>query len=134
MKLHRSLGFWGGLLVMGAIVWGWWDSQTKWTAVGHTRFLLSQRSSAVAVFIRVGSIDKTSWQFIRLPFVGTEAIRPTDPPKLMIRPNRSRGGGHKVIFEATHFVLLVTSCSAWLAYLAWRRRGRVAAAAEGGEG
>lgn len=26
MKLHRSLIFWSGLLVMASVLWGWWDS------------------------------------------------------------------------------------------------------------
>jgi hypothetical protein len=27
VKLHRSLGFWGGLLVMISVCWAWWDSR-----------------------------------------------------------------------------------------------------------
>ena len=35
-RLHRSLTFWAGLLVMASLLWGWWDSMRHLTVLRHS--------------------------------------------------------------------------------------------------
>lgn len=36
MRLHRSIAFWSGLLVLAFLAWAWWDSIRYWSELSFT--------------------------------------------------------------------------------------------------
>ena len=63
LQLHRSIIFWSGLLVMGFIVWAWWDSMQFTTRAWHEPHMLTQAGSGI-------SVDNTGGPGLGKPFGG----------------------------------------------------------------
>ena len=59
MKLHRSLVFWAGAVVMASLSWGWWDS---------TRNLLVGSSKDIVVLSAGSGITVARWRGIGTVF------------------------------------------------------------------
>ena len=88
LALHRSIIFWSGLLVMGFLAWGWWDSERNWTGLGRNGLSVSNHWSGIRlefqnegrakppVFERIAY----SIHFNHTPegIVGPYFVRPTD--------------------------------------------------------
>jgi heme A synthase len=96
-RLHRSITFWSGLLVMGFLVWAWWDSERLSSNAKRDPYW--GRSTWGGVFIGnsgenpLGDLSflspppSRSWNFSRAP--ATEVLRHTPeafPPPIFFRP------------------------------------------------
>ena len=117
MKVYRSLVFWGGIVVMGFIVWAWRDSTRFESAVGHGFLFLGNDESAVTFCHQHGPGVVNEWGAsreylndgtMRIEGVGFET-------RLM------PGSGIRVhTLKISHAWLLLGTAGVWGVCLWWR--------------
>lgn len=144
--LHRSLVFWGGILVMGFVVWAWWDSGRNTVRLFARDYSLDARNSGVSV-IHHGGFD-AGFTMFRFAMSGPEAEK-----MRLARPGFvrwERHGAHRLqqkepmdpalrqqvtfamwgwaslgdgwICFIPHWLMLTGTAAVWLAVMAWRVR------------
>lgn len=59
--LRRSLSFWSGILAMGFVCWGWWDSSRVQTVASASNWTLRQAGSVLSVHREAGVPNNAPW-------------------------------------------------------------------------
>lgn len=134
MRVWRSLVFWGGLVVMGFIVWAWRDSLATTTAGGHTWLHVMNHASRVSFFHESGYSGSGAWGGYRTP----SRHYPAMFGGLGFEREWQAGGGRKLGFWISHGCLLIGTATVWAGCLWWKvrrvKRWIVELPVEGGEG
>jgi hypothetical protein len=133
MKLHRSLVFWAGVMVMGFIVWAWNDSILTRTRAGHRKLFFGQERSMMFLSYYQEAGVPGGWGFEH------ERIAEWASPEFVaagIRNEKLWGGGREVVVGVPHYGVLLVAAGLWLTLLARRERRvkRARIGTEGGEG
>jgi hypothetical protein len=120
VKLHRSLIFWAGLVVMGFITWAWRDSARFNSNAGNHRIYVENTNSVTFFSLNYTNWNLGGWKV----WSGWDGYRTA---ALERRPMRIRGisfGSRKeqVWAQVSHSSLVLAAVMVWTSCLAWRWR------------
>ena len=65
MKLHRSILFWSGLLIIAFLAWAWRDSERQWTIAAKGEFMLNHAWGGLGLDVGVHP-PSSSFEFERM--------------------------------------------------------------------
>lgn len=148
IALHRSLSFWAGLLMIGSISWGWWQSLSQvhfvhWSSLsasnGHGGLLLSYVPADRGRELAAGQSKRLQFTLRALP--APFALRGEGGPPASFSNMKKGGPGEETFFAFVregmaysppdtwvlflpHWTLLLVVVALWAALLVWRARLR----------
>jgi hypothetical protein len=128
-RLHRSLIFWGGLMVMISLGWAWWDSSRAGSFLENDPKWALWSDSSEIHFKHYGiSGMKGDWRVTRDPHLTPFTRISMELPRVYYKER----GVHLVV---PHFWLLLGAAAVWIGMLVWRwrRMKRAMVVREGGE-
>lgn len=117
MKLWRSLVFWGGVVVMALLGWGWWDSTRAGSSLENDPHWALWSIYSEIRFMDYGDFPgvEGEWRIGRDGQVPPNVRMSMELPRVYPR----EGGVHIVV---PHFWLLLGAAGAWGVCLWWRWR------------
>jgi hypothetical protein len=124
-------------VVMGFIVWMWWDSQRAGTYAGdHPRLMLANARSTVKIYHEDAGGVAEDWGIIRDDLLGDPMDRIEMNLELPRVDSVETLYGKRITLTVPHVWLLIPAAVLWMALLGWRWRRirRAKGLVEGGEG
>jgi hypothetical protein len=122
MRLHRSIAFWSGLLVLAFLAWAWWDSTRYWSRISfgtgtreYSIANLACRLSYSHVPAHPGLPVPLQWS--RYPSDSFASELNNHPPAFEWREENGF-----LVATIAFRVLMMTATMAWLALIYWRYR------------